>query len=538
MASLVRGKDETAVRSRVAGILGLFGAALLYGDGMITPAISVLSALEGLNVVTPVFNPFIVPLTIAILVGLFLFQKRGTGGVGIIFGPVMMVWFTVIGILGIQSIILSPEIFRAIDPRFGLSFLLGTGAHGFFVLGAVFLVVTGGEALYADLGHFGLKPIRRAWFFVAAPGLLLNYFGQGALLLRNPDAANNPFYNLVPSIFLIPVLVLAAVATVIASQAVITGVFSVTRQAIQLGFLPRLKIIHTSSDERGQIFMPGVNIFLAIATISLVLGFRESSRLAAAYGIAVSIDMLITSLLAYRVSVRLWKWPWLRALFLTIIFILIDISFLGANIIKIKNGGWVPLAVAAVFVSIFTTWKKGQQVLGDQFKKESLDLSFIIEECNKGRIHRVPGTAVYFSATPDVVPPAMLHNMKHNKVIHEKNLFVTVITEEVPMIPFDKRVVCKMLAPGFHQVFVHYGFMQNPEIPTALTRARAQGLEFEPQGATYIISRNQLRATQHKGPERLRYILFALLHKNSLGPADFFNLPSNQVIEIGRMIRI
>ena len=538
LASLVRGKDESGFRYRFAALLGLFGASLLYGDGMITPAISVLSALEGLNVVTPVFNSFVVPLTIGILIGLFLLQSRGTSGIGFLFGPVMLVWFTCIGLLGLFSIVKSPGIFQALNPYYGFSFLTHSGGKGFFVLGAVFLVVTGGEALYADLGHFGRSPIRKAWFFAAAPGLLLNYFGQGALLLRSPEAAINPFYKLVPSSLLIPAVVLATCATIIASQAVITGVFSVTRQAVQLGFLPRLRIIHTSSEEKGQIFMPDVNIFLAIATITLVLGFQESSNLAAAYGIAVSIDMLITSLLAYRVSIRLWNWKWGWALMLTTLFVCIDLSFLGANIIKIKSGGWVPLVVAGVLVLIFTTWKKGQQKIGKRIQEEALPLSFIIKDCEAERIHRVPGTAVYFSATPGIVPPAMLHNMKHYKVIHEKNIFVTVKTEEVPFIPYKKRVHLETVGPEFYTMVVRYGFMQHPEIPTALQHARDQGLKVDPQSITYILSRNQLKPTHKRGFWWFREVLFSALHRNALGPADFFHLPSNQVIEIGRIMKI
>ena len=421
-------------RHGVLIVLGLFGAALLYGDGMITPAISVLSAVEGLEVATPLFRPYVIPLTVIILVGLFLFQRKGTAGVGAVFGPITLLWFGTLAVLGTASIARHPEVLAAVNPMHGLGFFAANGSRGFLVLGAVFLVVTGGEALYADMGHFGTRPIRLTWFGLVLPALLVNYFGQGALLLANPEAAHNPFYRLAPAWGTYPLVVLSTAATVIASQAVISGSFSLSMQAFQLGYLPRLSILHTSADERGQIYMPQVNWLLMLSTIGLVLGFRTSSNLAAAYGVAVTTTMVITTLIFYRVARELWGWKRWTIGALCLAFLVVDLGFFGASITKVGHGGWFPLVVAGGIFVIMTTWRRGRQLLAERFRSGALEVDRFLADQKLGDLPRVQGVGVFLTGRPEGVPSALLHNIKHNKVLHEKVLLLTVLTEDVPRV--------------------------------------------------------------------------------------------------------
>lgn len=540
MMALARSASVGPTTQKAILGLGLFGAALLYGDGMLTPAISVLSAVEGLEIATPLFTPYIIPITVAILVGLFLFQRRGTTKVGLVFGPIIIVWFAFLAITGIAQIVKEPSVLAAFNPMHAVRFLVHNGFHGYLALGAVFLVATGGEALYADLGHFSEKAIQIDWFFIAAPGLLLNYFGQGALLLQHPELANNPFYRMVPGWALYPAVLMATMATVIASQAVISGVFSLTRQAVQLGFLPRSRILHTSSHEIGQIYIPAVNWIVLAATVALVVGFKRSTNLASAYGIAISVTMIITTLLAFIVSRHVWKWRLPVALAVTGGFLAADLAFFGANSVKVIDGGWFPLVAAVIVAMIFTTWKKGRDILGALQQEGSLPLTKFIEEAIGGKIARVPGTAVFLSGTADTTPSALLHNLKHNKVLHQQNVFITVLTEDIPRVADAERFKVETVGPDFHQVIVRYGFMEDPDIPDIIAKMAAGGFKFatSPTWLTYILSDNTL-VTTHRGrlsPWRLS--LFSFLYRNALRPTEYFRLPDNQVIEIGRQIRL
>ena len=526
-------------RSWLLLALGLFGAALLYGDGIITPAISVLSAVEGLEVATAVFKPYVVAITLVILIALFLFQRRGTGGVGAVFGPVMTVWFFTLAVLGVLGITHDPTVLFAVNPLYAVRFFLANGLHGFLVLGAVFLVATGGEALYADLGHFGEKPIQIDWFGMVAPALLLNYFGQGALLIRHPEATPNPFYLLAPSWALYPLVALATAATVIASQAIISGAFSLTRQAVQLGYLPRVNIVHTSSGEIGQIYIPTVNWLLMVATIGLVLGFRASTNLASAYGIAVTTTMVITTVLAFFVS-RQRGWPtWLAAL-VTAGFLAVDTAFFGANIVKVLQGGWVPLLVAAFIYLLMTTWKRGRQILGDRLAQNVLPVEPFLADVARRKPARVAGTALFLNSDRGGTPIALLHNLKHNRVLHETNVFLTVTTEEVPHVPEENRLEIVPLAPelGFWRAVVRYGFFQDPDVPTALLQAKEKGLDLDPWMATYFLSRNSLLASDKPGMARWRENLFIFMSRNASRPTQFFRLPPNRVVELGMQVEI
>ena len=518
--------------------LGLFGAALLYGDSMITPAISVLSAVEGLSVATPVFDRYVVPITIVILVALFMFQKRGTGGVGAVFGPVMLAWFAVLAVLGAAHILQDPSVLAAVNPAHAVSFFARNRWPGFLVLGAVFLVVTGGEALYADMGHFGRRPIRMAWFGLVVPALLLNYFGQGALLLGHPDAAASPFYRLVPAWGVYPLVTLATAATVIASQAVISGAFSLTRQAVQLGYVPRLRVEHTSQEEIGQIYVPSVNWALMLFTIALVLGFRSSSNLAAAYGVAVSSDMLITSLLLFVVSREVWGWRLAPSLVMTASFAAADIAFLGANAVKIPQGGWFPLVVAACAFTLMSTWKRGREILAHRLLEHSVPLQVLLGDIAADPPERVPGTAVYMVRTPDVTPPSLVHNLAHNKVLHEKIVFLSVLTEEVPYVPQSERVKVEALGKSFYSVIARYGFMQDPNIPFVLEQCKAHGLDILVSGTTFFLGRETLLATERPGMARWREKLFSLLSRNAARATDFFRIPPEQVFEIGVQVEL
>ncbi|MES1245687.1 MAG: potassium transporter Kup [Acidobacteriota bacterium] len=518
--------------------LGLFGAALLYGDGMITPAISVLSAVEGLGVATPFFDPYVVPITIGILIGLFLIQSRGTAGVGAVFGPVMLVWFATLAVLGIAWIVREPAVLAAVNPAYAVTFFLHKGVKGFLVLGAVFLVATGGEALYADMGHFGELPIQIDWFSLVGPSLLLNYFGQGAMLLREPRASFNPFYHLAPSWALYPLVILATMATVIASQAMISGAFSLTSQAVQLGYLPRVKIVHTSAVERGQIYIPRVNWILMVSTVGLVLAFRESTNLAAAYGIAVSLTMVITTLLAYVVSRTVWGWSWWLAALVTGSFLVSDLAFLSANAVKIADGGWFPLAIGALVFLVMSTWKRGRGLVAERLQKGALPFTDFLATLGSGSIHRVPGTAVFMSRDPEATPAALLHNLKHNKVLHERVVLLSVLSEEIPEVPEPEQVRVEDLGNGFYRAIARYGFMQSPDMPDILRAAAAHGLDLDLMTTTFFLSRETLVPGPRVGLRAWRDHLFAFLSQNASRPTDFFRIPPNRVVEMGMQLRL
>jgi KUP system potassium uptake protein len=518
--------------------MGIFGASLLYGDGVITPAISILGAMEGLSVATPLFNPYIVPITIAIIVGLFLVQSRGTAGIGKIFGPVTLVWFAVLAVLGIRQIIRFPEVLAAINPIHGLDFFLRNGWHGFLILGAVFLVVTGGEALYADMGHFGLRPIRIAWFTIVLPALLLNYFGQGALLLENPATAENPFYRLVPSWGLYPMVILATAAAVIASQAVITGAFSLAMQAVQLGFSPRLKITHTSNREFGQIYIPTINWALMFGCIAIVIGFRSSSNLAAAYGIAVTSTMVITTILFYVVAQERWGWSRLTAGLLCLIFLVIDLSFFGANIIKVAHGGWFPLLLASVVFTVMMTWKKGRKILSERIQSDSQPLEDFLQEIERRPPLRVPGTAVFMNGNATRTPPALIHNLQHNKVLHQRVLFLTVKTRLIPYVEDRERVEIEPIGNGFYRLRVFYGYMEDPEIPKVLESMRAVEFKFNPKETTYFLGRETIMASKRPGMAIWREKIFALISRNATSATAYFCLPPDRVVELGSQVEI
>ncbi len=538
MALVQSHPDNPARRRWLIIALGLFGAALLYGDGMITPAISVLSAVEGLEIATPVLQPYIIPITIGILVGLFALQRRGTGGVGALFGPVTLVWFLVIGVLGIVGIAHEPHVLLAVDPLEALRFFARNGWAGFVILGSVFLAVTGAEALYADLGHFGIRPIRLAWFSLVLPALLLNYFGQGATLLHDAAAVANPFYHLAPDWALYPLIGLATAATIIASQAVISGAFSLTRQAVQLGYSPRVSIEHTSSEEIGQIYIPAINWTLMIATVALVLGFRSSSNLAAAYGVAVTSTMVITTFLLYVVARELWRWGHVRAIALTGFFLIVDLAFFGANITKVPHGGWFPLVVAGAVFLLMETWKRGRAILADRLRERSVPLEVLLPDIKADPPVRVPGTAVYMTGNPSLVPPALIHNLAHNKVLHERVVFLTIETMDVPAVPPRERVVVEALDEGFHWVTARYGFMQDPSVPEVFERCRSHGLDVSLAATTFFLGRESLISTPRPGMARWRERLFAVMSRNAQRATTFFHIPSEQVFEVGVEVEI
>lgn len=519
-------------------LLGLFGASLLYGDGMITPAISVLGAMEGLQVATPALTEYVVPITIVILVVLFIFQHHGTGSVGAVFGPVMLLWFATIGVLGIAGIVRHPAVLGAALPTHAVRFFSQHHWYGVLVLGSVFLVVTGGEALYADMGHFGTRPIRTAWFSLVLPALLLNYFGQGALLLGNPTAAQNPFYLLAPSWGLYPMIVLATAAAIIASQAVISGAFSLSRQAVQLGFSPRLTIEHTSSEEVGQIYVPEVNWALALATIALVLGFRSASNLAGAYGVAVTSTMVITTLLLYVVAREQWHWSLVAAGLLAAFFLSFDLAFFGANLVKIPHGGWFPLAVAAVVYTLMATWQRGRELLYGRLRERAVPLDILLGDIKADPPIRVPGTAVFMTPNPGATPPALVHNLTHNKMLHEQVVFLTVLTEEVPIVPPEDRVRAEDVGDGFYWVTARYGFMQDPSVPDILERVGAFGLEVRLEATTFFLGRETLLATERPGMARWREALFSFMSRNALRATAFFKIPPDQVFEVGVQVEM
>jgi KUP system potassium uptake protein len=518
--------------------MGVFGAALLYGDGMITPCISVLGAIEGLTVATTRFEGAIVPITIVILILLFSVQRLGTGRVGVVFGPIMAVWFLVIAALGIRGIIMHPQILGAINPLHAFKFFVGNGGHGFLVLGAVFLCVTGGEALYADMGHFGRKPIRLAWFSLVLPSLLLNYFGQGALLLTRPDAKVNPFYYLCPNWMLYPMVVLATTAAIIASQALISGAFSLTMQAIQLGYSPRLAIDHTSSHQRGQIYMPRVNWFLMFSCIAMVLFFQNSSNMAAAYGIAVTLTMLITTILFFFASQRLWKWTPMQAFSLCLTFFVVEVAFAGANFLKVAHGGWVPLLIGTFIFTLMSTWKSGRALLGERLKASSLPIDLFLEDVANTPIHRVTGTAIFLAGNAEGTPLALLHNLKHNKVLHERVVILTIATADAPHVDEEDRVRVEKLREGFYRVRGFYGFMEEPSVPDVLAVCREQGLDCKYEETTFFLSRETIIPSDKPGMWLWRERLFAYMSRNAQRATAFFRLPANRVVELGMQIEI
>ncbi len=530
-------KDKPKLR-RVLLLVGIFGTCLFYGDGVITPAISVLSAVEGLEVVSPNFKKAVIPLTLVILFGLFVVQKRGTADIGKFFGPITLVWFVSIAVLGVSHIMHNPEILLALSPHYALAFMWAEPMTTFIILGAVVLCVTGGEALYADMGHFGKKPIRLAWFFVVMPCLTLNYFGQGALLLSNPAAVKNPFYMMAPAWALIPLVVLATMATVIASQALITGAFSVTKQVIQLGYLPRFQIWHTSVKETGQIYMPFVNWGLFVLIVLAVVLFKSSSNLAAAYGIAVTLDMLITTVLTFFVIRYAWHYPLVLCVGATGLFFVVDLAFFSSNLLKLLDGGWFPLLIAAGIFTVMLTWKDGRRLLNKKLAADAIDLTSFLEAVFVSPPTRVAGTAVFLTAAPGTVPNAMLHNLKHNKVLHEVNLFVTVVNHEVPWIGMDKRLELEALGHDCWQVVVNYGFKNDPDLPRALKLMKGRGFELEPMSTSYFLSRDTIAPSLAGGMAPWREKLFAQMHLNASAAANFLNLPSNSVVELGSKIEI
>jgi KUP system potassium uptake protein len=517
---------------------GLFGAALFYGDGVITPAISVLSAVEGLEVATPALKPFVIPVTILVLIGLFVFQQKGTEMVGALFGPITLVWFAVLALLGIINIVNYPDVLAAFSPAFAVNFFAENSTGGFLVLGAVVLAITGTEALYADMGHFGKKPIRLAWSCYVLPALLLNYFGQGALILHNKDATQNPFYHMAPEWALYPLVILATMATVIASQAVITGTYSLTRQAIQLGYCPRLEVTHTSESEIGQIYMPWINWVLLAAVIGLVLGFESSSNLAGAYGIAVTGTMAIDTVLAFVLMRRLWHWPLWIALPLLLVFLTIDLSFFSANAIKLFQGGWFPIVVAIALFTLLVTWKRGRQLLMKRLSPGAIPIEPFMQSVAAHPPTRVPGTAVFLTAASEGVPHALLHNLNHNKVLHERIVLLTVSVSDIPHVADEDQIEVQPLGTDFYRMVVHYGFKDDPDVPRALELASKKGLKFQMMETSFFLSRQTLIPKVGPGMALWQEKLFALMSRNASSATTFFKIPANRVVELGTRIEL
>jgi KUP system potassium uptake protein len=541
LLALVPSNKTQAGSARIGFIAGLviFGAALLYGDGVITPAISVLSAVEGLGVATPKLTPLILPLTVAILIGLFWVQERGTASIGGVFGPIMVLWFIAIAVLGVRQIVAHPSVFAALNPAYAVRFFATHGWQGFVVLGSVVLVITGGEALYADMGHFGPFPIRIAWFGLVMPSLLLNYFGQGAWLIGHAGAAaadGNPFFATVPPSLIYPMVLLATLATIIASQALISGAFSLTHQAVQLGFFPRVTIVHTSGESEGQIFVPEVNSALAVACVGLVLGFKESSALAAAYGIAVTGTMAITSIVYFVVLRRTWHWPLWRALPLVAVFLSFDLPFFGANALKFFSGGWFPVAAAIAIFLVMTTWKKGRALLGRNIAGRLLPIDVFIADVEHHKAHRVPGTAVFMASNPHGVPIVLLHHWKHNQVLHQAVVFLSISSEAVPEIRSRDRLTTSSLGHGFYQITARYGFMQTPNVPQIMEAAKAQGVPYEPGRTSYFLGRETLLPTGDSKMFRWRKALFSFISRNARSATQYFGIPPDRVVEIGMQI--
>jgi len=538
MALALRKLDGNGKTYAMVMLLGIFGAALFYGDGIITPAISVLSAVEGLQIASPDFKTFVIPITIAVLWALFIFQRKGTARVGALFGPIMCAWFGILAILGVLSILAEPRVLDALNPLRGIAFLIASPWIGFLSLGGVVLALTGAEALYADMGHFGRHPIQLAWFGLVFPALVLNYFGQGALLLHNPRAIVNPFYLLAPDWALYPLVILSTVATVIASQAVISGAFSMTRQAIQLGYSPRMETQQTSEQEIGQIYLPGINWTLMLAVMVLILGFRTSTSLAAAYGIAVTGTMAITSLLAFIVVRKLWGWGWIRGGLLITFLLAIDLAFFSANAIKIEEGGWLPLVFGLGVFMLMTTWKHGRQLLRETLQRDALELAPFAETAGAGSATRVAGTAVFLTAHPDGVPHALLHNMKHNKVLHEHVVVLCVRMLDIPHVPDEERIDHQALANNFHRLIVRFGFKDEPDIPKALALGARQGLPLDPMETSFFIGRETLIPKLGSEMPVWREKLFIAMYRNAGSVVSFFKIPPNSVVEMGTQVTL
>jgi KUP system potassium uptake protein len=519
-------------------IVGVIGASMFLGDSVITPAISVLSAVEGLKLANPAFSDYVAPLTVVILVALFAAQSRGTAKVAALFGPVMVVWFVAIAIAGALHIRDDPHVLAAINPFYGIVFLLDHGHIGLVTLGAVFLVVTGGEALYADLGHFGRKPIQTAWLCLVLPALLINYFGQGAKVLADPAAIENPFYRLVPESFLLPMVVLATAATVIASQAVITGAYSLVHQAIQLGLLPRLAILHTSASHVGQIYIPRVTIALLVGVLLLVGLFRTSSALASAYGIAVATTMVVDGLLAFFVVWKLWQWQLWKALLLIVPFVIVDVTFFSANFLKLFEGAWAPLLFGATMVLLILTWRRGSGILISKTRRTEVPLDTLFRNLEKKPPHIVPGTAVFLTSDPEFSPTALLHNLKHNKVLHEKNVILTIITADTPRVPEDGRVQITPLSKHFSRVSLKFGYMEQPNVPKALAIARKHGWQFDIMSTSFFLSRRALRPSPQSGMPSWQDHLFIWLARSASDATDFFQIPTGRVVEVGTQVTV
>ena len=539
LTALVSPSSENAKGRRwILVLAGLFGAALLYGDSMITPAISVLSAIEGLRVATPIFEPYIIPITIGILIALFVVQSYGTAGVGAVFGPITLTWFLTLGTLGIIQIVQFPEVLWAMNPTNAIYFFLRNGWAGFLVLGSVFLVVTGGEALYADIGHFGLRPIRLTWFCVVLPCLLLNYFGQGALIISHPDTIEHPFFYMVPDWGLYPLVILATVATIIASQAVISGAFSLTRQAVQLGYLPRLKVEQTSETQFGQIYMPAINWILMIACIGLVLGFRSSSSLASAYGVAVTTDMVFTTILFAVVARTRWAWSkWIVAL-MGLGLLIIDLSFWGANLPKIPTGGWFPLVIAGIMFVTMTTWKRGREILGKRLNEKIIPEDRFLEIVEEKEPIRIPGTAVFMDSNPKGTPQALLHNLEHNKVLHERVVLLTLITSHKPYVSDEERFDIREIGENTFRINANIGFAEDADVPKLLGECKIGGDTFDIEEMTFFLGRETMLATKKPGMALWREKLFARMSRNAQRAASYFNIPSERVVEIGTQIEL
>ncbi|MFZ4538117.1 potassium transporter Kup [Propionivibrio sp.] len=536
LLALVTERAKNAGMTWVITLLGIFAAALFYGDSMITPAISVLSAVEGLEIVTPALKPYVLPITLTVLTALFFIQKRGTGTVGLLFGPIMIVWFAILGVLGGIEVARNPGVLAALNPMYAINFV---GAHtglAFLALGSVVLAVTGGEALYTDMGHFGPFPIRLAWFGFVMPTLVLNYFGQGALLLNEPGAITSPFFHLGPDWALVPLVILATVATVIASQAVISGAFSVARQAIQMGFLPRMLIVHTSGKAKGQIYVPFTNWTLYLAVIALVIGFKNSSNLAAAYGIAVTGTMLIDTILVAFVMLLMWRWHWATVAVVAGSLLMVDLAFFSANALKIPEGGWFPIAMGLVSFTVLTTWRLGRRLVGDEMAKQSIPMDAFLDSIFD--VHRVNGTAVFMTSSKEGVPAALLHNLKHNQVLHERVVLVTVQTTDTPYVNELDRMYLHKMRKGFVRLIIRYGFMEDPDIPRALERCKRFGESFDLMETTFYLSRETIVPKLSRNILPLRARLFALMTKNATSATEFFKIPPDRVVELGTQLVI
>lgn len=536
LLALVTDKAQHPGLKWIITMLGIFAAALFFGDSMITPAISVLSAVEGLEIIAPKLKLFIIPITVGVLTGLFIIQKRGTGLVGMFFGPVMILWFGVLGLLGMIQIVQNPSVLIGLNPIYAYHFVMNHPKLAFLALSAVVLAVTGGEALYTDMGHFGRFPIRLAWFGFVMPALVLNYFGQGALLLLEPDSIQNPFYLLAPEWALFPMVLLATLATVIASQAVISGAFSVARQAVQMGLLPRMLIVHTSGEEEGQIFVPFTNWILYFAVIALVIGFKSSSNLAAAYGIAVTGTMLIDTVLVSFVMVLIWRWSKVLTALVVLPLLFIDIAFFSANALKIPDGGWFPLAIGFISFAVLTTWLRGRKLVSEELAKNIIPMNAFIQAIDD--VYRVSGTAIFMTASKDGVPSALLHNLKHNQVLHERVVLMTIQTADTPTVPNQERATITDLGKGFVRITVRYGFMENPDIPKALQLCESQAMEFDMMSTTFYLSHESIVLAPKRFFSMWRAYLFKLMSKNATSATDYFKIPPNRVVELGTQLVI